>query len=312
MTSLLYSHDDCLAHVNPPGHPEQVARLGAVHEALSAPEFAALERRTAPLAERADLALAHPDAYVEAIKAATPAEGWAQLDPDTTMSPGSWQAALRAVGANIAAVDAVLDGEAANAFVACRPPGHHAERSRAMGFCLLSNIAIAALHALDRRGLDRVAVLDFDVHHGNGTQDVLWNEPRARFASTHQMPLYPGTGAEDERGAFDNIINVPLRAATGGVEMRAAWEARILPTIAGFSPELILISAGFDAHAADPLAGLNWATGDFAWLTGAICDLAANCCEGRVVSTLEGGYDLAALGGSVAAHVKVLMERGQA
>lgn len=310
MTTALYTHPDCLNHVNPPGHPEQVARLEYINRALQAPGFDCLDRRDAPLCDDAHILLAHPRAYLDQIRAAVPASRWAQLDADTAMSPGTLTAAYRAVGANVAAVDAVLAGEAANAFIACRPPGHHAEKTRPMGFCIFSNVAIAALHALENHGLSRVAVLDFDVHHGNGTQDVLWDEPRARFASSHQMPLYPGTGRAEERGAHDNILNVPLGSGTGGAEMRAAWEDRILPAIEAFAPELVLISAGFDAHKSDPLAGLMWETDDFAWLTHRICDLADSVCGGRVVSTLEGGYDLEALADSVAAHVKVLMERG--
>ena len=309
MTTALYSHPACLAHVNPPGHPEQVARLEVIADSLAGPGFAALDRREAPLCAAEAPLLAHPASHITAIEAAAPGEGFAMIDADTSMSPGSLEAARRAVGGVCAAVDAVLGGEADKAFVAVRPPGHHAERSRAMGFCLFSNVAIAALHALENHGISRVAVLDFDVHHGNGTQDVLWNEPRARFVSSHQMPLYPGTGAASETGAHGNILNMPLAEGTGGREMRRAWE-NALAGIESFAPQLVLISAGFDAHARDPLGGLNWQTEDYAWLTGAICDMAAKTCAGRVVSSLEGGYDLAALAESTAAHVTVLMEHG--
>ena len=225
------------------------------------------------------------------------------------MSPGSVEAARRAVGGAIAAVDAVMAGDVGNAFVAARPPGHHAERETPMGFCLFGTVAIAAKHALDHHGLSRVAVVDFDVHHGNGTQDLLWEEPRAVFFSSHQSPLWPGTGAESERGAHDTIFNIPLEPDSGGATMRAAYEGRVFPILSALKPELILISAGFDAHMADPLAQLRWQTEDFAWITGRLCDLAEEMCQGRVVSVLEGGYDLDALAASVAAHVDVLMER---
>jgi acetoin utilization deacetylase AcuC-like enzyme len=310
MTTALYTHDDCLRHVTPPGHPEQVARLEAVARALDAPEFAGLDRRDAPEGTRADILLCHPAGYIDRVAAAVPDEGLVALDADTHLSPGSLRAALRAVGGAVAAVDAVLSGAVANAFVACRPPGHHAERETAMGFCLFGNVAIAARHAMERHGLDRVAVVDFDVHHGNGTQDLLWNEARALFISSHQMPLYPGTGHPHETGAHDNVMNVPLAPMTGGAEMRRAYEAEVIPALLDYRPELLLISAGFDAHAADPLANLNWTAEDFGWLTGRLCDVAGDVCGGRVVSTLEGGYDLDALGLSVAAHVRVLMERG--
>ncbi len=310
MTTAYYSHPDCLNHVNPPGHPEQVARLQAVEAALSAPGFTALDRRLAPLGAEEAIRRAHPAVQIARIRDAIPAEGQTQIDPDTWASPGSWQAAMRAVGAVTAAVDAVLAGEVKNAFVGARPPGHHAERAKAMGFCLFSNIAIAALHALEVHGLSRVAILDFDVHHGNGTQDVLWNESRIHFASSHQMPLFPGTGAPHERGAYLQMMNVPLSAGTCGEEMRAAWDGKILPWMLEWGPELVLVSAGFDAHRADPLAGLHWEAEDFGWITHRICDLAEDCCDGRVVSTLEGGYDLEALAESVGQHVEVLMERG--
>ncbi len=307
MTTLLLSHRSSLDHVTPPGHPERVARYEAVTRALEAPAFAALDRREAPVCGRAEILRCHPEDYVAAVEAAIPDEGYRALDPDTHVSAGSLEPAMRAVGGAGAAVDAVLAGEATNAFVAMRPPGHHAEPARAMGFCLFGTVAIAAKRALDLHGLSRVAVVDFDVHHGNGTQALLWNEARALFASSHQMPLYPGTGAPHERGAHDNILNVPLDPMTGGGEMRRAYDNIILPSVAEFDPELILVSAGFDAHAADPLANLNWTTEDFAWVTRRICDVAGDVCEGRVVSSLEGGYDLDALGASVAAHVRELM-----
>jgi acetoin utilization deacetylase AcuC-like enzyme len=307
MTTALITHDDCLNHVTPPGHPERVARLEHVRDAL---QSRALTRVAAPLATDADLRLAHPPRHIDAVRGAAPAEGAVQLDPDTWMSPGSLDAALRGAGGAIRAVDMVLEGEAANAFVACRPPGHHAEAARAMGFCLFGTVAIAARHALERHGLARVAVVDFDVHHGNGTQDLLWNEARAFFASSHQMPLFPGTGAPDETGAHGNVLNVPLRDGDGSGPFRAAWEERILPAVAAFDPELILVSAGFDAHRADPLAGLMLAEDDFTWVTGALCDLAARHCGGRLVSSLEGGYDLEALAASAAAHVDALIAGG--
>jgi acetoin utilization deacetylase AcuC-like enzyme len=241
--------------------------------------------------------------------ATSPREGWRSLDPDTSMSPGTLTAARRAVGGCVAAVDAVLSGESRTAFVGCRPPGHHAETATAMGFCLFGNIAIAAKRALDHHGLSRVAIVDFDVHHGNGTQDLLWDEARALFVSSHQMPLFPGSGHSREVGAHENVLNLPLDAGTGSAEMRRVYEDSAFPALHEFAPELILVSAGFDAHRADPLAGLNWSTEDFGWITGRLCDLANDLCDGRIVSTLEGGYDLAALGASVAAHVKVLKER---
>jgi acetoin utilization deacetylase AcuC-like enzyme len=308
MVTAVFTHPASREHVTPRGHPERVERIEAVEAALDA--IPGLDRREAAAAAEAELLRCHPQGYIDQLKAAEPAEGFAALDPDTFMSPGSFAAALHAVGGVCAAVDAVLAGEVANGFSACRPPGHHAERERPMGFCLFGNVAIAAKRALDQHGLKRVAVLDFDVHHGNGTQDLLWDEGRAFFASSHQMPLYPGSGDPGERGAHGQILNVPLAAGSGGREMRAAWEGAILPAAEAFGPELILVSAGFDAHAADPLAGLDWQVEDFRWVTGAICDLAARVSGGRVVSTLEGGYDLEALGASVAAHVEVLKERG--
>ncbi len=309
--TVLFSHSDCLEHETPTGHPEQVARLVAIDSALNRAAFDDLIRIDAPMAADADILRCHPATYLERVKKTDPTEGWVALDADTHMSAGTLQAAYRSVGANIAAVDQVLTGKTQNAFIACRPPGHHAETARAMGFCLFGNVSIAAKHALDAHGLNRVAVIDFDVHHGNGTQDLLWNEARSLFCSSHQMPLYPGSGAASETGAHGNVLNVPLVAMTGGVEMRQVYDDVILPAVRAFDPELILVSAGFDAHAADPLANLNWSTDDYAWLTGRICDVAEACCAGRLVSTLEGGYDLTALADSVAAHMGVLMERSK-
>ncbi|MEM9009604.1 MAG: histone deacetylase family protein [Pseudomonadota bacterium] len=310
MTTALFTHPDCLTHVTPEGHPERVARLEAVLAALDAPKFANLDRWEAPPATDEALLRAHPTAHLARMAKAVPESGQVPLDPDTYATPGSEIASRRAAGAVVAAVDLVLSGGAANAFCAVRPPGHHAERAQAMGFCFYSSIAVGALHALDHHGLSRVAVVDFDVHHGNGTQDVLWEEPRIRFASTHQMPLYPGTGAAEERGSADQILNVPLPPGADGAVFRRAVGERILPELDAFAPELVLISAGFDAHQADPLANLALDESDFVWVTEKLADLAARHAGGRLVSTLEGGYDLEALAASTAAHVAVLMERG--
>lgn len=301
---LYFAHEAFAGHVTPPGHPERVERLAAVARGLQA---IPVERRDCPLADEAEVQRCHPGRYLERVKRAVPSEGWVQLDGDTFLSPGSYQAAMRAVGGICAAVDAVVSGVAKTAFVAGRPPGHHAERETAMGFCLFGTVAIGAKRALDHHGLGRVAIVDFDVHHGNGTQDLLWDEERCLFVSSHQMPLYPGTGRPEERGAHGQILNVPLQAGTGGGEMRAAYERMVFPALAAWKPELLLISAGFDAHADDPLAGLHWQAEDYRWLTEKLCDFAG----GRVVSSLEGGYDLAALAASVAAHVAVLEERGR-
>ncbi len=304
MATALITHDDCLEHLTPRGHPERVARLEVVLKALAGKD---LNRFKAPLAEDEDLLRVHPRAHLDRIATAEPGA----LDADTFMSEGSHRAALRAAGANVMAVDMVMAGDVANAFAAVRPPGHHAEREKPMGFCLFGNVAIAAKRLLDHHGLSRVAIVDFDVHHGNGTQDLLWDEARVLFASTHEMPLYPGSGAITERGAHGNILNAPLKAGTDGPAFRKVMEREVLPALEKFEPEFLLISAGFDAHAADPLAGLNLTEADFAWVTHALCDLADKHCGGRVVSTLEGGYDLDALAASAAAHVDVLMERGQ-
>ncbi|WP_207101761.1 histone deacetylase family protein [Paracoccus shandongensis] len=305
MTTALFTHPDAERHITPPGHPEQVARYGAVIDALADLD---LDRREAPRAEEAEILRCHPLRYLDRIRAAVPEDGWQMLDADTHLSPGSLDAALRGVGGAVAAVDAVLAGEVANTFVAMRPPGHHAEREKPMGFCIFGNAAIAAMRALDHHGLDRVAVLDFDVHHGNGTQALLWDDARAFFASTHQMPLYPGTGAASERGAHGQMVNVPLRPGSDGAAGQAAWRD-ILAQCREFNPQLVIVSAGFDAHAADPLAQLEWQDADFTAITRMICDMAADL-SAPVVSCLEGGYDLAALGRSTRAHVQVLLEAG--
>lgn len=301
MPVTVLSHRDCLSHVTPPGHPEQVARLHAVERGLSG---LAITRAECPMGQISDILRCHPQSHIDRLHHAVPEHGWAQIDGDTFLSPGSWTAALRAVGGACQAVDQVM-AEGGRAFVAARPPGHHAEREAAMGFCLFGTLAIGTMRAVHLHGLTRVAVLDFDVHHGNGTQDLLWNETGVRFVSSHQMPLYPGTGHRDERGAHGQITNLPLRSGSGGAEMRAAWQP-VLDDLRAWRPELVMVSAGFDAHRDDPLAGLNWTTQDFAWITRAICDLADETCGGRVVSVLEGGYDLDALADSVAAHVTEL------
>ncbi len=307
MTTALITHPDCLGHVTPPGHPEQVARLDAVLNALQNLD---LHRVQAPLAAQDDLLRAHPRSYLEALERAAPQSGWRSLDADTHMSVGTLAAIHRAAGAVVRGVDMVLGGEVANAFAAVRPPGHHAERETAMGFCFFSGVAVGAKHALEHHGLARVAIVDFDVHHGNGTQDIVEDDARILFCSTHQMPLYPGTGHPHETGAHDNVVNVPLRDGAGSKAFRDAMERSVLPRVDAFAPELILVSAGFDAHRADPLAGLMLEASDFAWVTGRICDLAEKHCKGRVVSVLEGGYDLEALAQSAAAHVGILKERG--
>lgn len=305
MKTALLTHADCLGHVTPEGHPERVARLEHILHTL---EPLDLDRRTAPMAADDDLLRVHPESHIRDIRSSRPVDGFNQIDGDTFMSPGSVDAAYRAAGAVVRAVDLVLSGEVPNAFCAIRPPGHHAETDTAMGFCLFGNAALAAKHALDHHGLNRVAVVDFDVHHGNGTQDLLWDEPRALVITSQQMPLWPGSGRPDETGAHDTILNIPLAPGSGGAEMRAAYETRAFPRLHAFRPELIIISAGFDAHQDDPLANLNWSTCDFAWITGELCKIAAEVCDGRIVSTLEGGYDLNALAEATRAHVEELMK----
>ena len=308
MTTAVITHEDCLTHVTPEGHPEQVARLVHVLAALDGLD---MQRAAAPLAQEADLRRVHPQSHIDHVRQSEPDEGHAPLDADTWMSPGSFNAALRGAGGAVLGVDMVLTDAARNAFSACRPPGHHAETARTMGFCLFGNIAIAAKHALNHHGLSRVAVVDFDVHHGNGTQDLLQNDDRVLFCSSHQYPLWPGTGAADETGPHGTVRHVPLTPGTDGPGFRRAIEDKVLPAVDAFAPELLLVSAGFDAHRADPLAGLMLEVEDFSWITHRLCDLADAHCGGRLVSCLEGGYDLRSLAQSAAAHVAALIERGR-
>ena len=305
MTTALITHDDCLQHVTPPGHPEQVARLECINNALKSVELMRLE---AKLATKKEISLLHPVAYIDSVETAVPDSRWKSVDADTHLSPGSFKAALRAVGGVLQAVDLVMMQSAQNAFVAIRPPGHHAERELAMGFCFFGNVALGARHVLKNHGLSRVAIVDFDVHHGNGTQDLLWDEPRTLTVTSHQFPLWPGTGAPDERGAHDNVINIPLPPQSAGKEMREAYRRLVFPKLEKFAPEFLFISAGFDAHKADPLADLNWLEEDFIWLTRQLKKIADEHCKGRLVSVLEGGYDLEALASSSKAHVEILKE----
>lgn len=306
MTTLLLTHPDCLAHEPGRHHPEAPARISAVLAALEEPEFSDLVWKEAPLGDEDDLARVHGADFVTALLSHVPLSGQAALDADTILSSGSGVAALRAAGAVAAAIDDVVSGRAVNAFCAVRPPGHHAEPDRAMGFCLFNSIAAGARRAQAVHGIKRIAIIDFDVHHGNGTQAVAQNDPSLFFASSHQYPLYPGTGGAEETGV-GNIVNLPLRAGTGGAVFRQAWEAKILPALDVFAPDLVLVSAGFDAHRADPLAGLDLEDADFAWVTARLVEAARRHCGGKLVSVLEGGYDLRALAGSAAAHVAALM-----
>ena len=311
MTTILYSHAQCRDHAVPSGHPERPARLDVILRRLADAEFDPLQRASAPTALREDILRVHPATYLQAIEAAAPQRGIVDLDANTHLSDNSLRAAYCAVGACTAAVDHVLSGHASNAFCAVRPPGHHAETSQAMGFCLFANLAIAVRRALDLHGLERIAIVDFDVHHGNGTSEILWHEERIAFASTHEMPLFPGSGRRDERGAHGQILNAPLAPGTGSHGFRDIFEREVLPHLDAHAPQLLMISAGFDAHHRDPLATTNLDTEDFAWMTECLCDLADTHCDGRIVSTLEGGYDLAALSDSVAAHVRTLIKRGE-
>jgi acetoin utilization deacetylase AcuC-like enzyme len=307
MSTLLISHPACLDHLTPAGHPERPDRLRAIERALEAETFQMLAREQAPMAEAELVALAHPMDYVEAIREASPSEGMVRLDADTSMSPGTFEAALRGAGGAVLAVDEVMSGKTANAFVAVRPPGHHAETARPMGFCFFNNVAIAARYAQKKYGAERAAIVDFDVHHGNGSQDIFWSDQTVMYSSTHEMPLYPGTGAVSERGEFNTVVNAPLRAGDGGDQFRQAMEQSILPRLRAFKPDILIISAGFDAHTRDPLANLNLVEADYTWVTQKLMEIAEASCSGRIVSVLEGGYDLQGLARSVAAHVTALM-----
>jgi acetoin utilization deacetylase AcuC-like enzyme len=302
---LLFTHPSMLAHAPPAGHPEHAGRLQAVLDALAE---LSLDRREAPMASLEALQRVHPARYVEALEPAFAEAQHArvQIDPDTYLSAASREAAYRAAGACLAAVDAVMAGEDDKAFCAVRPPGHHAEPTAPMGFCIFNNVAVAALHALEAHQLARVAVVDFDVHHGNGTQTVAESEPRLFFASTHQAPLYPGTGAADETGAAGNVVNAPLPAGADSAAWRHAMEGKVLPALDAFAPELILVSAGFDAHNADPLAQMALVEADFAWAGARLAEIANRHCGGKLVSTLEGGYDLPALAASAKAYLGAL------
>ncbi len=307
MTTTIFTHDDCLEHDTGPGHPERTERLEVVLEALRGEMFhGRLNWRDAPMATAEQIARVHPLDHMNNIRDSAPASGYARLDADTVMSPGSYHAALRAAGAVCAAVDAVIGGETGNAFCAVRPPGHHAEPSQAMGFCLFNNIAVGAMQARAVHGMDKVAIIDFDVHHGNGSQAAFQADPRAFYASTHQAPLYPGTGAATETGV-GNIHNFPMAACSDSTAFRKVMSDKLLPALDRFAPDMVLISAGFDAHVSDPLAQLDLGEEDFAWVTSAIMKIADKHCAGRVVSALEGGYNLDALGPCVAAHVQALL-----
>jgi acetoin utilization deacetylase AcuC-like enzyme len=307
MSTLLLSHPACLDHLTPAGHPERPDRLRAIEQALEDERFHLLAREQAPEAPLDIVALAHPMEYAEAIRDASPVEGRVQLDADTSMSPGSFEAALRGAGGAMRAVDEVMNQKLSNAFVAVRPPGHHAETARPMGFCLFNNVAIAARYAQERYGVERAAIVDFDVHHGNGSQDIFWADKSVMYCSTHEMPLYPGTGSVSERGEHNTIVNAPLSAGDGGDAFREAFETVILPRLRAFKPEFLVLSAGFDAHTRDPLANLNLVEADFTWVTKKLMDIANDNAQGRIVSVLEGGYDLEGLSRSVAAHVTALM-----
>ena len=315
MPTLLITHPSFVDHDTGPGHPERPDRMRAIDRVLAHDYFADLVREEAPSRDdvEAQILLAHPKRYLDMIKGARPevGEGRVHLDGDTVMSPGSWMAATRAVGAGLHAVDQVMDEGSGirNAFCQVRPCGHHAETDRAMGFCLFANVAIAGMYARKKHGVERVAVIDYDVHHGNGTQDIFWSDKDLFFASTHQMPLFPGTGAVSETGV-GNICNAPLRSGDDGERFRGAFESRIFPALKNFSPDMILISAGFDAHEADPLASLRLVEADFLWVTEQLIAYAERQCDGRVVSMLEGGYDLTALARSVAVHVRAMMDVG--
>jgi acetoin utilization deacetylase AcuC-like enzyme len=307
LTTLLIQDFSFLNHKTPDGHPECADRLIAIRNALGAPNFAPLLRQTSISAKLQDILRVHPLSYIDLLEKLSPKHGSTYLDSDTVMSVGSLEAAYHGAGAACQAVDSVMTGIAKNAFIASRPPGHHAEKAKAMGFCLLNNAAIAARYAQAHYGVERVAIVDFDVHHGNGTQDIFWDDASVLYCSSHQMPLFPGSGTRSETGEYNNIVNAALHYGEGSEHFRDVYEHIILPRVAAFRPNLIVVSAGFDAHHLDPLGGINLQTNDFTWVTEEIMNIAALNCEGRIVSVLEGGYNLQALASSVAAHVGVLM-----
>ena len=311
MTTFLYTHEVHDEHITPSGHPEQIARLHAIKKALNVPKFNGLLRKDCPLGGRELAELVHPSRYIQHLEAHLPNEGLTYLDGDTVLSPKSLDAAFHALGAGADAVDRVMGGTAKNAFIAARPPGHHAEKTTAMGFCLFGTVAMIAKYALLRDDVSRVAILDFDVHHGNGTEDLVKDDKDILFISSHQMPLYPGTGHPTYKGPFDTITNIALPAHSDGDYMKEIYKAHVFDKIAHFNPDLIVLSAGFDAHLADPLAQLNWSTEDFGWMSSKIMDVARDICKGRVISSLEGGYNLEALAASVALHLEILLKEAQ-
>ena len=307
MTTRFYSHPVFLEHLTPAGHPERPDRLRAISRRLEDGAFDALERLEPEPADASLALLAHPESHLAAVQKLIPEEGLTRVDSDTSASPRTWDALMLAIGASTAAVDDVFSRKADSAFVAARPPGHHAEATKAMGFCFFNHAAIAARYAQKTYGAERVAIVDWDVHHGNGTQDIFWNDPSVLYCSTHQLPLFPGTGAKTETGA-GNIVNAPLAARDGSSQFREAINSRVLPALKEFQPDFVIISAGFDAHHRDPLGEINLVEDDFDWATGKMMDVAARHANGRLVSLLEGGYDLEGLSSSVATHLTRLMK----
>lgn len=307
MTTELFRNPICLEHITPPGHPERPDRLRALEQIFDHENFNDLVHKEAEIASDDMVLLAHPEHHLQKVKEAVPETGIVLVDGDTSISPLSYDAALSAIGGTLTAVDHVFEKSADNAFVATRPPGHHAEREKAMGFCLFNQVAIAARYAQQKHGAECVAIVDFDVHHGNGTQDIFWDDDSVVYCSTHQMPLYPGSGAKNETGK-GNITNAPLSRNDGSDHFREAFKTRILPALEEASADLIIISAGFDAHHRDPLAEINLVADDFDWCTGKIMEIAGNSAENRLVSVLEGGYDLLGLAESAGAHIYRLMK----